>query len=70
MSIYDGLHSYSTYNQALACRYFNSKVYKAVIPKGTEYYYNPKTKEYVSLKLEVYRTNYRLYLLKIQNSIN
>ena len=31
------------------------KLYLAIIPKGTEYYYNPQCEEYVSLKLIVYR---------------
>jgi len=49
-----GLHSYSTEEVARSNKY-DHKVYKAIIPIGTTYYYNPLSKEYVSEALEVYR---------------
>lgn len=54
--IYEGLHSYSEYSQATMNSNTNYRsVHKAIIPKGTEYYYNPYDNEYVSLKLKVFR---------------
>ena len=67
-SITQGLHSYSIPSAAqsdllLANRrdliyYSNSRrLFKAYIPKGTKYYYNPVEKEYVSLELVVVKTS-------------
>ena len=50
--ITEGLHS--TLESALILD-FSREVYKAIIPKGTKYYYNPDDNEYVSLKLTVYK---------------
>ena len=55
VSIESGIHSFSNYKKAK--RYMHDctcdVIYKAIIPKGTEYYYNPEDHEYVSLKLTV-----------------
>ena len=52
IEINEGLHSYS-----------EPKIgyYKAIIPKGTPYYYDPRADEYVSLVLKVYRKKYKMY---------
>lgn len=47
-SIEKGYHSYSTYKFALRGLVPWMKVVKFIIPKGTEYYYNPDHNEYVS----------------------
>jgi hypothetical protein len=61
IKIEEGLHSYSTYNKAkLAGRQFYKTIHKAIIPKGTEYYYNSIEKEYVSLKLKVWKKNIKI----------
>ena len=47
VEINEGLHSHNKYNNYYAL------FFKAIIPKGTKFYYNPMTNEYVSLKLIV-----------------
>lgn len=52
-TIYNGLHTYS--NKKIALNNSGEKrLYDAIIPKGTKYYYNPSRHEYVSEKLIVY----------------
>jgi len=47
--INEGFHSYSTKKKAGRIRFcMNSSIFKAIIPKGSEYYYSSKRKEYVS----------------------
>jgi hypothetical protein len=60
--IEEGLHSYSTYNKAKLKSIADNiiTIHKAIIPKGTEYYYNSIEKEYVSLKLKVWKKNLKL----------
>jgi len=57
LSIEKGLHSYVNYSTALKnknCRLFqDTKIYKCIIPKGSEFYYDPVQKEYVSNQLIV-----------------
>jgi hypothetical protein len=49
-----GLHSCSTLERAEYWRgYGGNKIYLAIIPKGSRYYYNPEKHEYVSKKLIV-----------------
>jgi hypothetical protein len=55
--IHTGLHSYSTANAAFNYTRYGYTIHKAVIPKGTEYYYNSRDNEYVSLKLKVWKKN-------------
>lgn len=57
-SIENGLSSCSVYRRA---QYYKSKayikerfIYAGIIPKGSRYYYNPDTEEYVSDKLIVF----------------
>ena len=50
--ITDGLHSYSDLIKAQKRRSYSTRtIYKAIIPKGAKYYYNPHDKEYVSNQL-------------------
>ncbi len=45
--IHSGLHAYS--NKRKLCFFFSDETtVKCIIPKGSEYYYNPKDGEYVS----------------------
>jgi len=54
--ITNGLHTYSSLRLVkMRAKGFGWQVYKAIIPKDTEYYYNSRTKEYVSTKLKVYK---------------
>lgn len=51
--IHQGLHSYSDKNKFVIA--FNEiNVYPAIIPKGTQFYYNPKSQELVSEALVVF----------------
>lgn len=53
-SIYEGLHSYSDMVAAMRQRWNGDLVYlESYIPKGSEYYYNAITGEYVSNALVV-----------------
>jgi hypothetical protein len=52
-----GLHSYSALHQARKTGKFGNNIHKAIIPKGTKYYYNPTYKQYVSLELKVWKRN-------------
>lgn len=54
-NIHEGLHTHSTLETADNQRGWSERVYKAIIPKGTKYYYDPDKKEFVSLKLKIYR---------------
>ena len=54
-----GLHSYSSLDMAKKYSQFGYSIHKAIIPKGTQYYYNPAHNEYVSLKLKVWKKNLR-----------
>ena len=45
-----GIHAYSILKHSIY------KVFIAKIPAGTKYYYNPKTQEYVSEKLIVFKS--------------
>lgn len=53
--IFAGLHTYSNFTESKNHTY--SSIHKAIIPKGTRYYYNPQHHEYVSEKLIVYNKN-------------
>lgn len=50
-----GLHSYSTKTRAIECsKQFGCNteiILKGIIPKGSEYYYNPMNRQYVSNQL-------------------
>lgn len=49
-----GFHSYSNKKEAIGvCGDRFAIIVKCIIPKGTEYYYNSKYKEYVSNKIKV-----------------
>lgn len=56
-SIHVGLHSYSIREQARIKKRktgrYNERIFKAIIPKGSKYYYNPGRNEYVSNKLKI-----------------
>lgn len=43
-----GLHSFIDFRSAMSSMLSDELVYKCTIPKGSRYYYNPQTKEYVS----------------------
>lgn len=51
--IEEGLHSYSDFDQAYYRTHYDESIYKAIIPKGSTYYYNPEDHEYVSNRLKV-----------------
>jgi hypothetical protein len=53
--IYQGLHSYSNLKEVKVRMHPEDTIHNSFIPKGTKYYYNPSRREYVSLKLRVYR---------------
>jgi hypothetical protein len=53
--IYEGLHSYSNLKEVKKYMKLTDTIHNSIIPKGTKYYYNPSHREYVSLKLRVYR---------------
>jgi len=59
-NIEQGLHSYSNKRKNNSWGR-GTMLFKAIIPKGTEYYYNPEVGEYVSLKLVVYREIIKTY---------
>lgn len=52
-AIYEGLHTYSTYDRAESRRWSIEFIFNCVIPKGTRYYYNKIDQEYVSEKIIV-----------------
>jgi hypothetical protein len=54
-SIFQGLHTYIDLKYAKNRTDRHEELHKAIIPKGTKYYYNNYRGEYVSLKLRVYR---------------
>lgn len=57
-TIETGLHSFSTYSQAYGMNRTltdKGRIYKAYIPKGATYWYNPTHNEYVSDRLVVTR---------------
>jgi hypothetical protein len=56
IAINHGLHTYSSLRHGKKyLKYGNHrKMYKAYIPAGTQYYYNPNNSEYISEKLVVY----------------
>lgn len=62
-----GLHSFSSIIRA--GRYTNQednrRIFKATIPKGSYYYFNPEKKEYVSNKLIVNRISNRSLITKL-----
>lgn len=67
-NIEEGLHSYASIKKAgiLAKRRWKSRsVFKAIIPKGSTYYYNPYHQEYVSSQLKVSRKSLRSGLIKV-----
>jgi len=53
--IHQGLHSFSTKSEAdfTTSNGFNREVFEAIIPEGSQYYYNPDEEEYVSNQLMV-----------------
>ena len=57
-----GLHTYSNKKYAFSKlgNYSLPMVFKAIIPKGSEYYYNSERHEYVSTKLTVYTNPIKL----------
>lgn len=60
--IHEGFHSYSNKK---GLRRNNYNCYECLIPKGSEYYYNPKQMTYVSNELIVLKNknvNIRIYL--------
>lgn len=46
--IYVGIHSYSCKKEAKHQKWSDEIIVKGIIPKGSEYYYNPNRHEYVS----------------------
>ena len=46
--IEEGFHSWSTIHSAKEFVAGNQIIFKAIIPKGSLYYYNPRSKDYVS----------------------
>ncbi len=56
--IENGLHSYSSIKKAMSATYKREVIVKCTIPKGSKYYYNPYSQEYVSNQLQ-YSTKLR-----------
>lgn len=53
LEINKGLHSFSIRDKADQVAFFGGITFKAIIPKGSKYYYNPDRSEYVSDQLIV-----------------
>lgn len=67
--INNGLHSFSSIKRAGVYtadkQLYNRKILKAVIPKGSEYYFNSDRKEYVSDRLIIKRESRRSLMFVI-----
>ena len=62
-SISEGFHSWSSYKPTLDYCYCD-RIIKCKIPKGSEYFYNPTNKEYISNQIIIVKK-----VSKLENSI-
>jgi len=56
--INEGFHSYSTIDKALSVKSRNQSYVECFIPIGAKYYYNPRTREYVSDSIYIMDSTY------------